>query len=107
MEKITQERRPVSAEVIAKMADRGENVLRFFIGKGEMMPPIPIKTGWLEGRSNSRDQFDTLPTVDGRETVRSLNKRFKRAFKTAGLQRVTERDKQNVRRDPRSDDGQG
>lgn len=29
-----------SAEQIAEMADAGENVTRFFSGKGRMMPPI-------------------------------------------------------------------
>jgi len=38
--KITQERKPVSAEAIARMADRGESVSRFFTGNGKMMPPI-------------------------------------------------------------------
>jgi hypothetical protein len=30
----------VSAETIAQLADRGENVSRFFTNKGRMMPPI-------------------------------------------------------------------
>jgi hypothetical protein len=38
--KITQERKPVSAEAIARNADKGENVTRFFSGNGKMMPPI-------------------------------------------------------------------
>ena len=29
-----------AAEKIAELADRGENVSRFFTGKGKMMPPI-------------------------------------------------------------------
>jgi hypothetical protein len=32
--------KPVSVEAIARIADRGENVSRFFTGKGKMMPPI-------------------------------------------------------------------
>jgi hypothetical protein len=40
MSKKTQKRRPVSADTIAAKADRGENVSRFFTGKGKMMPPI-------------------------------------------------------------------
>lgn len=30
-----------SAEQIARAADRGEDVTRFFAGKGRMMPPLP------------------------------------------------------------------
>jgi hypothetical protein len=32
--------KPVSAETISRLADRGEDVSRFFTGKGKMMPPI-------------------------------------------------------------------
>jgi hypothetical protein len=34
-------KRPESAEMIARAADRGENVTRFFAGKGRMMPALP------------------------------------------------------------------
>jgi hypothetical protein len=40
MRKITQRRKPVSAEAIARIADRGGTVSRFFTGKGKMMLPI-------------------------------------------------------------------
>jgi hypothetical protein len=33
-------KKAVSAESIAQLADRGENVSRFFTNKGRMMPPI-------------------------------------------------------------------
>jgi len=39
--KSTRERRgPVSAEAIARRADRGENISGFFTNSGRMMPPI-------------------------------------------------------------------
>jgi hypothetical protein len=31
---------PPTADEIAEMADRGENITRFFVRKGKMMPPI-------------------------------------------------------------------
>ena len=34
-------RRRLSAEQIARAAERGEDVTRFFAGKGRMMPPLP------------------------------------------------------------------
>jgi len=40
MQEMTQKRKPVSAEAIARIAERGGNVSRFFTGKGKMMPPI-------------------------------------------------------------------
>jgi hypothetical protein len=33
-------KRPVAAEEIANLADKGENVSRFFTGKGRMMTPV-------------------------------------------------------------------
>lgn len=33
-------RRPVSAESIARLADKGQSVSRFFTNTGRMMPPI-------------------------------------------------------------------
>jgi len=32
--------KPLSADKIAELADRGEDISRFFTGKGKMMPPI-------------------------------------------------------------------
>lgn len=41
MQRMTQKQpKPVSAETISRLADRGEDVSRFFTGKGKMMPPI-------------------------------------------------------------------
>ena len=40
MNRTPKKTRPVSAETIAKRAERGENISRFFTGKGRMMAPI-------------------------------------------------------------------
>ena len=40
MQKTRDTSKPVSAESIARRADRGENVSRFFTNAGRMMPPI-------------------------------------------------------------------
>jgi hypothetical protein len=40
MKSIRKRRRPVSAEAIARRADRGENVSGFFTSAGRMMPPV-------------------------------------------------------------------
>ena len=40
MKKTTDGKKPVSAEAIARMADRGQDISRFFTGKGKMMRPI-------------------------------------------------------------------
>ena len=40
MQKTRDTSKPISAESIARRADRGENVSRFFTNAGRMMPPI-------------------------------------------------------------------
>jgi hypothetical protein len=40
MKKIRKSAKPVSAEAIAKLADRGQDVSRFFRGRGRMVQPI-------------------------------------------------------------------
>jgi hypothetical protein len=40
MEKIRKPRKPVSAESIARLADQGKDVSRFFTNTGRMMGPI-------------------------------------------------------------------
>jgi len=39
MKRISKRKKPISAEAIARMADRGQDIRRFFTG-GRMMPPI-------------------------------------------------------------------
>ena len=40
MKKIRKSAKPVSAEAIARLADRGQDVSRFFRGQGRMVQPI-------------------------------------------------------------------
>ena len=53
MENIRKRRKPVSAEVIARLADEGRDVSRFFSNTGRMMGPIQrvnvdLASGMLE-----------------------------------------------------------
>jgi hypothetical protein len=40
MPKTVESRKPLSADKVAEMADRGEDISRFFTNDGKMMPPI-------------------------------------------------------------------
>jgi hypothetical protein len=40
MPKTRNPKKPISADAIAEMASRGENISRFFTNGGKMMPPI-------------------------------------------------------------------
>jgi hypothetical protein len=40
MQKMAESTKPTTADEIADMADRGEDISRFFTNNGKMMPPI-------------------------------------------------------------------
>jgi len=40
MKKTRKSERPVSAKAIARMADKGQDISRFFTNDGKMMPPL-------------------------------------------------------------------
>ena len=40
MPKTLESRKPPTADEIAELADKDENISRFFLRKGKMMPPI-------------------------------------------------------------------
>jgi hypothetical protein len=40
MKNTAKSKKPVSADEIAEMADRGEDISRFFTNDGKMMPPL-------------------------------------------------------------------
>jgi hypothetical protein len=40
MKSTRKSKRPVSAEAIARMADKGQDISRFFTNDGKMMPPL-------------------------------------------------------------------
>ena len=40
MKNTRKRKRPVSADSIARLADKGQDVSRFFTNRGKMMPPI-------------------------------------------------------------------
>ncbi len=53
MKKTREDAKPVSADAIARLADRGEDVSRFFKGQGRMVQPIQrvnvdVTAGMLE-----------------------------------------------------------
>jgi hypothetical protein len=45
MKKTPNPAKAVSAEAIARLADKGRNVSRFFSGQGRMVQPIPLVKG--------------------------------------------------------------
>jgi len=64
--------RPVSADAIARLADKGENVTRFFKGQGRMVQPIQRVN--LDLTSSMLDELDA--------TARDLNVSRQAVIKT-------------------------
>jgi hypothetical protein len=73
MQKMPQERRPVSAETIAKMADRGGNVSYFFARAGTMMPPIQrVNVDFTAPMLNELDNEARSLNISRQAVIKSL-----------------------------------
>ena len=58
MENTRKSRKAVSAEVIARLADEGRDVSRFFTNTGRMMTPGPIQRVNVDLASGMREELD-------------------------------------------------
>jgi len=85
MQKTLEPTKPVTADEIADMADRGEDMSRFFTNSGKMMPPIQ--------RVNVDFALPMLEELD--EQARSLNISRQAVIKTLLRQGL---DQQNLAR---------
>ena len=57
MKKILKSGKPVSAEVIANLAERGKDVSKYFTNKGRMMPPIQrVNIDFTQAMLNELDE---------------------------------------------------
>ena len=57
MKKTLKSGKPVSAEVIAKLAERGKDVSKYFTNKGQMMPPIQrVNIDFTQAMLNELDE---------------------------------------------------
>jgi len=73
MPKIANSRKPVSAEQISRMADRGENISRFFTGKGKMMPPIQrVNVDFTAPMLNELDDEARALNISRQAVIKSL-----------------------------------
>jgi len=66
MEKTRRRRRPVSAEAIARLAERGKDVSRFFTNRGRMQSPIQrvnvdLAAGMLEELDRAAKELNIRP----------------------------------------------
>ncbi len=73
MPKTLESPKPPTADVIAEMADRGENVSRFFTGKGKMMPPIQrVNVDFTAPMLNELDDEARALNISRQAVIKSL-----------------------------------
>lgn len=73
MQKAKNSRKPISAEEIAEMADRGENIMRFFAGKGKMMPAIQrVNVDFTEPMLNELDAEARELNISRQAVIKTL-----------------------------------
>jgi hypothetical protein len=65
--------KPVSAEAIARRAERGEDVSRFFTNRGRMMPPIQrVNVDFAEPMLEELDTAAREMNVSRQAVIKSL-----------------------------------
>src|ERR1700723_1032464 len=73
MENTRRRRKPVSAEAIARLADEGRDVLRFFTNKGRMIDPIQrVNVHLAAGMLEERDRVAKELNISRRAVIKTL-----------------------------------
>jgi ABC-type phosphonate transport system ATPase subunit len=65
--------KPPTADEIAEMADRGEDISRFFTGKGKMMPPIQrVNVDFTQPMLQELDEAASSLNVSRQAVIKTL-----------------------------------
>ncbi len=73
MPKTLESPKPLSADQIADLADKGENVSRFFTRKGKMMPPIQrVNVDFTAPMLNELDNEARALNISRQAVIKSL-----------------------------------
>jgi hypothetical protein len=73
MPKTVEARKPLSAEAIAKIAERGGDVSRFFTNNGKMMPPIQrVNVDFAAGMLKELDDAARELNISRQAVIKSL-----------------------------------
>ena len=73
MRKTHKSPKPPTADEIAEMADRGENISRFFTRKGKMMPPIQrVNVDFTGPMLNELDDEARALNISRQAVIKSL-----------------------------------
>jgi hypothetical protein len=73
MKKTAKTKKPVSAEAIAKMADEGKSISRFFTNTGKMMRPIQrVNVDFTAGMLEELDREAVDLNISRQAVIKSL-----------------------------------
>ncbi len=73
MPKTLESPKPPTADEIAELADRGENISRFFTRKGKMMPPIQrVNVDFTAPMLNELDDAARALNISRQAVIKSL-----------------------------------
>jgi hypothetical protein len=73
MPKTVETRKPLSADEIAEMASRGEDISRFFSNKGRMMPPIQrVNVDFTSPMLNELDEEARALNISRQAVIKTL-----------------------------------
>lgn len=78
MKRTAKKKKPISADEIAEMADRGEDISRFFTNKGRMMPPIKteiiqrVNVDFSETMLKELDELSEAMNISRQALIKSL-----------------------------------
>ena len=73
MQKRNKSNKPVSAEAIAKIAERGGNISRYFTSRGKMMPPIQrVNVDFTAPMLNELDDEARALNISRQAVIKSL-----------------------------------
>ncbi|MFP5208784.1 MAG: antitoxin [Acidobacteriota bacterium] len=73
MPKTVRARKPISADAIAKLAERGKDISRFFTNQGRMMPPIQrVNVDFTAGMLKELDDEARALNISRQAVIKSL-----------------------------------
>jgi hypothetical protein len=85
-------RKPISAEAIARLADRGSDVSRFFTNTGSMMTPGPIRRVNVDLASGMLEELDRAAkelNISRQAVIKTLIRQaLDQQYRVRGMQRA-------------------
>ena len=102
MKSIRKPRKPIPAEAIARLADRGSDVSRFFTNRGHMMMPGPIRRVNVDLASGMLEELDRAAkelNISRQAVIKTLIRQaLDRQYRSRAIQLAAKRRTKSLRR---------